>query len=151
MTESFISPDTRNKVTRTIRLLKSTHLRCRSVNERVFDSVAFGNGEQKTFYDDSLQWIANNYIRRYGLRNWCWRIIIAGICEEHIQDINNQDNSRKNKIKVGMIKSLWQTFVMVSGIRDFEEVPNTEDPEHPHVKTALFIYSLQSFLFQRIN
>ena len=46
-----------------------------------------------------------------------------------------------------MIKSIWETFLHVGGVKDFEEVPETEDPEHPHVKTALFIYSLNSFLF----
>jgi hypothetical protein len=30
-------------------------------------------------------------------------------------------------------------------------VPNTSDPEHPHVKAILFIYSLESFLFKRLN
>jgi len=40
---------------------------------------------------------------------------------------------------------------MIGGIKDFDESLETTDPEHPHVKTALFIYSLNSFLFDRIN
>lgn len=40
---------------------------------------------------------------------------------------------------------------MIAGIKNFKEVPNAEDPEHPHIKTALYIYSLDSFLFRRIN
>ena len=40
---------------------------------------------------------------------------------------------------------------MIGGIKDFDEILETEDPEHTHVKSALFIYSLNSFLFDRIN
>jgi hypothetical protein len=39
----------------------------------------------------------------------------------------------------------------VSGIEDLSLVPNTSDPEHPHVKAILFIYSMESFLFKRLN
>ena len=50
-----------------------------------------------------------------------------------------------------MIKALWYTFISAAGIKDLDAVPETEDPEHIDVKTALFIYSLNSFIFTRIN
>jgi hypothetical protein len=43
------------------------------------------------------------------------------------------------------------SFLKVSGIDDLSEVPNTSDPEHSHVKAILLIYSMESFLFQRLN
>ena len=51
------------------------------------------------------------------------------------------------------VKILWTTFFMVAGIngKDLNEVPNYIDPEHPHVKAILFVYSLESFLFTIIN
>lgn len=30
-------------------------------------------------------------------------------------------------------------------------MPIYDDPEHPHVKAILFVYSLESFLFNEIN
>ena len=37
------------------------------------------------------------------------------------------------------------------GIDDLKEKPVCDDIEHPHVKTILYMYSLESFLFKRIN
>lgn len=39
---------------------------------------------KKDVYDyDSLEWLATNYEREYGLRNWTWQVIIDGIIDEH--------------------------------------------------------------------
>ena len=32
-----------------------------------------------------------------------------------------------------------------------KEKPNTSDPEHPHVKAILIIYSFECFLFKKLN
>ena len=37
------------------------------------------------------------------------------------------------------------------GIHDLQKKPECNDIEHPHVKTILFMYSLESFLFKKIN
>lgn len=34
---------------------------------------------------------------------------------------------------------------------DLDTVPKTSDPDHKDVKTCLFIYSMESFLYKRIN
>ena len=39
----------------------------------------------------------------------------------------------------------------MQGIRDLTRVPNTSDPDHKDVKAILFLYSLDSFLYQRLN
>jgi hypothetical protein len=39
----------------------------------------------------------------------------------------------------------------VSGIEDLSLVPNISNPEHTHVKAILLIYSMESFLFKRLN
>ena len=49
------------------------------------------------------------------------------------------------------VNLIWYTYLKAAGIHDLSEVPNTSDPEHPHVKAILFIYSLDSFLFDRLN
>ena len=49
------------------------------------------------------------------------------------------------------VNLIWFTFLKAVGINDLSEVPNTRDPEHPHVKAILYIYSLESFLFDRLN
>ena len=41
--------------------------------------------------------------------------------------------------------------MIVAGIDNPNAVPNTSDPEHCHVKTILFIYSLDCFLFKKLN
>lgn len=49
------------------------------------------------------------------------------------------------------INLIWFTFLKAAGIYDFSEIPITSDPEHNHVKAVLFMYSLDSFLFDRLN
>ena len=41
--------------------------------------------------------------------------------------------------------------MLVQGIKDLKKVPVTDKPEHEDVKAALFLYSLQSFLYPRLN
>ena len=46
---------------------------------------------------------------------------------------------------------LWYTFVKVVGIEDMDSVPNLRDPEGPDTKAAMYMYSMESFLYIRIN
>ena len=49
------------------------------------------------------------------------------------------------------VNLIWDTFVNSVGITDLGQIPNTSNPEHPHVKAILYMYSLDSFLFDRLN
>lgn len=46
---------------------------------------------------------------------------------------------------------IWHTFLQVANIDDLSEVPVVSDPDHAHVKAILFMYSMESFLYKRIN
>ena len=46
---------------------------------------------------------------------------------------------------------IWLSFLKVCGIRDLRRIPQIEDPEHPHVKTIIFLYTMESFVFVRLN
>jgi len=47
---------------------------------------------------------------------------------------------------------IWHTLLKVSGIDDLSKVPILiKDPDHKDVKVVLVIYSLQSYLYDRIN
>lgn len=43
------------------------------------------------------------------------------------------------------------TFLKVLNITDLSLVPNTSDPDHKDVKAILFLYSLDSFLYVKLN
>lgn len=49
------------------------------------------------------------------------------------------------------VELLWYTFLNFSGIKDLGKVPFIEDPEHQDVKAVVFLYSMESFLFMRLN
>ena len=46
---------------------------------------------------------------------------------------------------------IWYTFLEVSQIQDLKKVPVTDHPEHQDVKAIMFMYSLDCFLFGRLN
>ena len=46
---------------------------------------------------------------------------------------------------------IWFTFAEAANIGHLSQVPKLSDPEHPHVKAILNLYSLESFLFKRLN
>ena len=96
------------------------------------------NNQKVAFYDDSLQWIAYNYVKKYGLRDWCWEIIVHGISKENFKHILKAEKIKgsNNFVRQSMIKAVWVTFLQVACITDLQEVPETEDPEHPHSKTV---------------
>ena len=96
---------------------------------------------------DSLSWLSNNYIKKYGLRRWTWRKIINGIIKEQILYTADQEDS----IEYQHVKLVWMTFLKVQDIDDLDQVPNVSDPNHKDVKAILFLYSLDSFLYHRLN
>ena len=55
------------------------------------------------------------------------------------------------KLDFLQVETLWHTFLRIAGVKNLDEVPKLSDPEHPHVKTVLFMYSLECFLFNRLN
>jgi hypothetical protein len=59
----------------------------------------------------------------------------------------------ENKIDFGNIKLLWYTFVEAMGIEDLDTIPsiNSENECGPDTKVAMYIYSMESFLYSRIN
>ena len=58
---------------------------------------------------------------------------------------------KANQNKKEQVKLIWYTLLNVSEIDDFSKVPKLTNPEHNDVKVVLVIYSLQSFLYERIN
>jgi hypothetical protein len=46
---------------------------------------------------------------------------------------------------------IWHTLLKVAKIEDLSKVPDLSDPDNIDVKTILFIYSMESFLYTRIN
>ena len=63
---------------------------------------------------DSLSWLSNNYIKKYGLRRWTWRKIINGIIKEQILYTADQEDS----IEYQHVKLVWMTFLKVQDIDD---------------------------------
>lgn len=76
-------------------------------------------------------------------------MILRGIITEHLRLIESQGFS--NEINKEHVHLVWHTFAHVAEIGDLNQVPKLEDPEHPHVKAILTIYSLESFLFKKLN
>lgn len=84
-----------------------------------------------------------------GLRNWTWRSIINGIIDEHLK-VNN-DNDSESEIDQKNIQLMWTCFVKLCGVDDLDRIPQLNDPEHVDVQAILIMYSLESFLFKRLN
>ena len=73
-------------------------------------------------------------------------MIIDGIIKEQIHYVQMNSEIDKKQVKL-----LWMTFLKVQGIKDLSKVPVTNDPNHKDVKAILFLYSLESFLYVRLN
>ena len=105
------------------------------------------NTKEDSFESNSLWWLESNYIWKKGLRKWKWRVVLEGIIIEHERFLKKQ-GSIKNELK--HVELIWNTLFNVLAI-DLDTVPKTSDPDHKDVKTCLFIYSMESFLYKRIN
>ena len=105
--------------------------------------------KDKVHYNMKLSWLSENYIFKFGLRNWTWKVIIDGIIIEHVKFLSK--NKDIDDEKIYHVKLIWYSFLHVQGITDFSKVPVTRDPNHVEVKSVLLMYSLQSFLYPRLN
>ena len=85
----------------------------------------------------------------YGLRNWTWKLIIEGIIAENMLEYDKDEKSPK--VDERHIRLLWYTFLEVVGIKDLDSIPDIKDPEGPDTKAAMYMYSMESFLYKRIN
>lgn len=74
-------------------------------------------------------------------------MVLDGIIREHEKFLKSQ-GSLKNEQK--HVELIWNTLFNVLDI-NLDKVPRTSDPYHKDVKTCLFIYSMESFLYKRIN
>ena len=96
----------------------------------------------------NFDWLSEKYMLIYGLRDWTWRVIIDGVvCENMIY----LGGSEKSSIDVRHIRLLWYTFLEVAGIDDLDRVPKIGNPNGPDIKAAMYMYSMESFLYKRIN
>ena len=79
----------------------------------------FSRTRKHRVYDyDSLSWLANNYIKKMGLRKWTWKVIIDGIIVEQIRSIENLTENDMQNVRI-----MWHTFISVAGITNLREVP----------------------------
>jgi hypothetical protein len=46
---------------------------------------------------------------------------------------------------------IWYAIPKLAGVNNLDKVPQLRDPEHIDVKLILTMYSLESFLFKRLN
>ena len=46
---------------------------------------------------------------------------------------------------------IWFTILKLSGIENFDSVPKLTKPESIDVKVILILYSLESFLYKKLN
>ena len=106
--------------------------------------------KQKIYDHDSLFWLAKNYIWQKGLRSWTWEVIINGIIQEHAKSLII-DQQQADDFQLHHIELIWHTFLKVAKIQDLKKVSVTSNPNHPHVKAILFMYSMESFLYKRVN
>jgi hypothetical protein len=60
----------------------------------------------------------------------------------------SQDDTQNHKNHIQLI---WLAVLKVAKVNDLEKVPNVKNASHPDVKAILFIYSMESFLYNRIN
>lgn len=79
-----------------------------------------------------------------------WRVIVDGIVLENISELESNYQIHL-KIESSKIRLLWYTFLDIAGIKNLDTVPNTKDFDMPDVKTAMYMYSMESFLYKRIN
>ena len=102
----------------------------------------------ETIDKTSFKWLDENYKRIYGLRNWTWKTIMLGIRNEHLQYIKEKGDS---EIDAEYVHIIWDMFLKFGGVLDDNRVPVTNDPEHNDVMLLLNLYSLDSFIFSRLN
>ena len=83
------------------------------------------------------------------MRNWTWRKIIQGIIDEHVLVILNEGID--SELDITSVSMVWIKMLKLGGINELDQVPQLKNPDHKDVKAILIMYSLESFLFKRLN
>ena len=104
---------------------------------------------RRSFDKISYRWLDQNYTRINGLRNWTWRTIIQGIINEHKKLISAE--GLNSTIELKYVSLIWFTITKLAGIDNLDRMPKLTDPESIDVKVILIFYSLESFLFKKLN
>ena len=58
---------------------------------------------------------------------------------------------KEKDIGAEYVKVIWHMILQLGGITNLDKVPRLTDPDHIEVKIILIMYSLESFLFKRLN
>lgn len=73
------------------------------------------------FDKNSFKWLAENYIRKRGLRSLTWAIIIKGIRNEHLYEIKRQGQYSESDANHVLI--VWNIILKFGGITDHNKFP----------------------------
>ena len=131
---------------RKIKICDYHHIRTRPEDsDRVKAELTSKRKKRRNYDKTSFKWLAENYIRKKGLRNWTWKTIIEGIRNEHLHELKAQGD--KNEIDDKFVYMIWNMFLKFGGVVDFNKTPVTDDPEHNDVALILTLYSMDTFLF----
>ena len=97
-----------------------------------------------------VNWLSDKYLAEYGLRKWTWRVVIDGIVKENVETFQSELGKTKT-VDHSKIELLWYTFLDIAGIKNLDSIPNTRDFDSADVKAAMYMYSMESFLYKRMN
>ena len=154
-TDNFVDfknmTETCGSITRKIRRVNNSHIRMRAENSNRVNTVfnTEKRVKKKNIDKTSYQWLDEQYVGKYGLRGWTWRTIIQGVINEHLNQL--KEKGEETKIDAEYVALIWHTIANLAGITNLDRVPQLTDPEHIDVKLILTMYSLDTFLFSRLN
>ena len=57
----------------------------------------------------------------------------------------------EKEIDAKFVLIVWNMILKVGGVHDLSKVPEVTDPEHRDVKLILTMYTMDSFIFKRLN
>lgn len=76
--------ETLNGTRRVIRRVNDTYVRQRDPDSERQEYRLSNTKRAYTNFDTiPLEWLSENYIKRFGLRNWTWKVIMKGIIKEN--------------------------------------------------------------------
>ena len=75
--------------------------------------------------------------------------IIQGIRNQHLIEIKSEDG--QSEIDAKFVVIIWNMIIKFGGVDNLTQVPSLNDPDHRDVKLILTMYTLDSFLFKRLN
>ena len=62
-----------------------------------------------------------------------------------------KSKSKEKQTDIRHIRLLWYTFLKVVGIKNIDAMPDIKNADGPDTKAALYMYSMESFLYKRLN